>query len=75
MTNIIKKTLHIDGMHCSSCAINIEFDLEDISGVKSVQTNYAKQICLVEFDEHIISLKQIIAQIKETGYTARLTES
>lgn len=75
MTNIIKKTLTIEGMHCSSCALNIEFDLEDTVGIKSVKTNYARQICEVEYDEHIISLKKIIAHIKEAGYTARLIDS
>lgn len=34
--------LKISGMHCSSCAMNIDNSLEDISGVISSKTNYAK---------------------------------
>lgn len=32
----------ISGMHCSSCAMNIDNNLEEIPGIISSQTNYAK---------------------------------
>lgn len=35
--------LTISGMHCSSCAMNIDNSLEDIPGVISSKTNYAKR--------------------------------
>lgn len=34
--------LKISGMHCSSCAMNIDNALEEIPGVISSKTNYAK---------------------------------
>lgn len=58
-------------MHCTSCAMNIDFDLEDL-GVKSAKTNYAKQEAEVEFDEEKINPQKIIDQIKKTGYRASL---
>ena len=64
-----KKKFKIDGMHCSSCAMNIDFDLEDVDGIKSVKTNYARQECEVEFDEKKINDQRIIQTIKKTGYT------
>lgn len=64
-----KLKLKIEGMHCTSCAMNIDFDLEDL-GVKSVKTSYAKQETEVEFDEEKIKPQQIIDQIKKTGYKA-----
>ncbi len=70
MSKIVKKKLKIEGMHCSSCAMSIDFDLEDLEGVKKAQTNYAKQETEVEFDQEKISLRQIIEQIKKTGYKA-----
>lgn len=66
---IVKKKLKIEGMHCTSCAMNIDFDLEDL-GVKSAKTSYAKQECEVDFDEEKIRPQQIIDQIKKTGYKA-----
>lgn len=67
-----KIKLKIDGMHCSSCAMNIDFDLEDLNGVKESKTNYAKQETTVEFDENQIKLPQILVQITKTGYQAKL---
>lgn len=68
MTKIVKTTLKIKGMHCSSCALNIDFDLEDLEGVKSVNTNYARGESVVLYDEEKVKLEQITSQIKKTGY-------
>lgn len=64
--------LKINGMHCSSCAMNIDFDVEDLDGVEVCKTSYAKQESEVEFDESKISLDKILDQIKETGYQAEV---
>jgi copper chaperone CopZ len=68
MRKLVKKKLKIEGMHCSSCAMNIDFDLEDLEGVVSAKTSYAKQESEVEFEEDKIKLQQIIEQIEKTGY-------
>lgn len=69
---IKKATFKIIGMHCTSCAMNIDGDLEDfVKGVKSAKTNYAKQECEVEFEEEV-KIEQIVKQIKETGYQAQV---
>jgi len=67
-----KLLLKIDGMHCTSCAMNIDGDLEDTDGVKSASTNYAKQKTEVEFDEGKIDEKKIAEIIKATGYSATI---
>ncbi|HZQ30026.1 MAG TPA: heavy-metal-associated domain-containing protein [Patescibacteria group bacterium] len=68
---MIKKKFKIGGMHCTSCAMNIDGDLEDcLKGVKSSKTNYAKQETEVEFEEKEVKIEQILAQIKKTGYKA-----
>jgi Cu+-exporting ATPase len=64
-----KLKLKIEGMHCTSCAMNIDFDLEDL-GIKCAKTSYAKQETIVEFDEEKIKPQKIIEQIKKTGYKA-----
>lgn len=72
MSNIVIKKLKIEGMHCSSCAMSIDFDLEDLDGVKTASTNYARQETEVEFDEEKIDIAKIINQIKKTGYRAEI---
>ena len=65
-----KLKLKIEGMHCTSCAMNIDGELEDTEGVKSSSTNYAKQNTEVEFDDSKINLQKIINIIKTVGYSA-----
>lgn len=70
-----KVTLKIDGMHCTSCAMNIDGDLEDLlEGVKSANTNYAKQETEVAFEEERVTIIEIIETVKKTGYSAKLKD-
>lgn len=57
-------------MHCSSCAITIDMDLEDLEGIKSSSTSYAKAETEVEFDPGKVSDNLILETIKKSGYTA-----
>lgn len=68
---LVKKKLKIEGMHCTSCAMNIDFDLEELEGVKSVKTSYAKQECEIEFDSDKATDQVILETIKKTGYTVK----
>ena len=71
MSKLIRKKLKIAGMYCTACAMNIDFDLEEVEGVKEVKTSYVRQETEVEFDGTITDLKKIFTQIKKTGYTAQ----
>jgi len=70
--NLIKKRILIEDMHCTSCGMLIDGELEELEGVKSSTTNYAKAVCEVEFEEGVVSIEEIITKVKETGYKARL---
>ena len=65
-----KNKFKIVGMHCASCAMNIDGELEDTEGVKQSNTNYAKQVTEVEYDEKKIDEKKVIEIIKSVGYSA-----
>ena len=64
-----KKTYTVEGMHCTSCAMVIESDLEDI-GVKA-NCSYAKQTLEVEYDESKITEETIHESVKKSGYSAK----
>lgn len=66
-------TLKVIGMHCTSCAMNIDGELEDL-GVKDVNTNYANQESKIEFDDDKLSLKNIQEAIKKLGYQSTIIE-
>ncbi len=65
-----KKKFTIGGMHCTSCAMNIDGELEDAPGVKEANTSYVKQQTEVLYDENLIDEKKITEIIKKTGYSA-----
>ena len=54
-----KLVLKIDGMHCTSCSMNIDGELEDLEGVEESSTNYAKSKSEVIFDPRIVSKEDI----------------
>lgn len=62
----------INGMHCTSCALTIDMDLEETEGVKESNTSYAKQKTEVTFDSDIIKPEKIIEIIQKTGYEASI---
>jgi len=64
--------LQLAGMHCPSCAVNLDLDLEDLPGVVKTKTNFTKQQLTLEFDSAKISYDQIITAIQKAGYTAGL---
>lgn len=68
--NIAKKKFKITDMHCSSCALTIDMDLEDLEGVKSSKTSYAKAETEVEFDTEKLNENTLISTIKKSGYSA-----
>lgn len=69
--------LNIFGMHCTSCAINIDGELEDTEGVKESKTNYAKQVTEVTFDPKKISVDKVISIIRkiDESYDAEVAKN
>lgn len=63
-------TLKISGMHCTSCAMNIDGELEDTPGVFSASTSYAKSTTQVNYNPQQVSKKDLIKAVKKAGYTA-----
>ncbi|MDD5193507.1 MAG: sulfite exporter TauE/SafE family protein [Candidatus Nanoarchaeia archaeon] len=73
----MKKTYNIKGMHCNSCAINIEDELKD--KVRNISVSFSKEKAEIDFDENKISENEIKARIKKLGYelfeTDKITRS
>lgn len=75
MFNLFKKkssgttvTLKLDGLHCSSCSLNIDGELEDLPGVLSVSTSYAKQETIISYDPQLVSPSKFNKVIEGLGY-------
>ncbi|MFH1047128.1 MAG: heavy metal translocating P-type ATPase [Patescibacteria group bacterium] len=63
-----KTSFKIQGMHCASCALNIENVLKDTAGVSSANVNYTLAEASVEFDETILDETKVQGVVTATGY-------
>lgn len=75
MFNLFKKkpvgevvTLKLSGLHCSSCSLNIDSELEDLPGVISTETSYAKQESVITYDPKLTSPAHFKPVIEKLGY-------
>ena len=70
---MIKKRFQLQDMHCVGCAMTIDGALEDLPGVQSASTNYARQVVDVEFEENKVTETQIVTAIQKAGYRATVS--
>ena len=65
-----KMELHIEGMHCGSCATGIQMLISTMEGAGEVFVDYNEKKGTFEFDSSKLSKEDIIKSIAELGYTA-----
>lgn len=65
-----KITLKVREMHCASCALVIDGALEELEGVISAETSYAKATTVVEYDPNCVTPAKVIKEIAKAGYSA-----
>jgi Cu+-exporting ATPase len=63
-----KAEIKISGMHCATCAINIEESLSQIKDVSKVQVNFGTDTAHVEFDPRKVSITDLEKAVKDVGY-------
>jgi copper chaperone len=63
--------LDVDGMHCSSCGLLIDDELEEVPGVRSSRTDVRKGRSTVRLDdEGVADHAALIAAVERAGYQA-----
>jgi P-type Cu+ transporter len=65
-----EKTLTIEGMTCASCAQSVEKATKKLSGMQEASVNLATEKLKVNFDENVLSIKEIQDAVEEAGYKA-----
>jgi copper chaperone CopZ len=76
MLNIFKKkqlqgteiTLKLSGLHCSSCGLSIDNNLEEVDGVIEAKTSFAKAQSVIRYDQTKTSPKELKKAIFDSGY-------
>ncbi len=64
-----KAEIKISGMHCASCALNIEKSLQELEGVKEAQVNFGTEKATVEYDPDKVELQDLERSVEDVGYT------
>ncbi|MGA5215237.1 cation transporter [Streptomyces cinereoruber] len=67
-------TLLIEGMHCTSCGLLIDDELEDVDGVRAATTDVRTGRSVVRLDEGAdVDSAVLVAAVEAAGdYTARV---
>ncbi len=71
--NTKKIEVPIEGMHCASCALNVENSINKLEGVKAevdINTNKAR----VEYDPKKIAISDIDKSVEDAGFNVRKSE-
>lgn len=61
----------IENMHCTHCAMTIDWAIEDLAGVVEASTSFARGRTKVVVDPEKVNDMQIVAALRDVGYTAR----
>jgi Cu+-exporting ATPase len=70
----MKKKILIEGMHCASCASNVERSLKKIQGVKSAGVSIMTKKAIIECDEKVKD-EDLRHAVKRAGYVAKDIEN
>jgi P-type Cu2+ transporter len=68
MKNTEKKNLPVTGMHCASCALRVEKELQGQEGVKNARVNFAASSVIIEYDPSVAGVPDFKKALNEIGY-------
>ncbi|MBD3156070.1 MAG: cadmium-translocating P-type ATPase [Candidatus Aenigmarchaeota archaeon] len=63
-----KEELKISGMHCASCALNIEKSFKKMDGVSDAIVSFPTEEAIVEFDPKKLNKKDFQKTVEKLGY-------
>lgn len=66
---MIRKIVHVKGMHCASCAGIISKKISKLAGVESIDVNVATEKVHISFDPHATSVDTMNTELEKIGYT------
>ena len=68
-----KAKIEVSGMHCASCASNIERSLRKTPGVKSANVSLLLKKATAEFEDSV-SEEELKKAVKRAGYNVKSIE-
>jgi Cu2+-exporting ATPase len=75
MSAVCNQTLSVSGLHCASCAQNVEKKLKQQPGVHYAAVNYTNSMARLEFDSALTNLSILRSAIRSIGYDLLLPQT
>jgi copper chaperone CopZ len=67
-SDIVKKSIGVNGMTCVGCEVTLEGNISKIEGVVNVKASHTDKEAVIEFDSTKTDIVTITKVIKESGY-------
>ena len=67
-SDIIQRSVGVNGMTCVGCEVTLEESVSSIEGVVTVKASHSDNKAIIEFDSTKTNLNSIKQIIKEAGY-------
>jgi len=67
-SDIVKKSIGVDGMTCVGCEVTLEQSISKIKGVVSVKASHTNKEAVIEFDSTKTDIQTISNKVKELGF-------
>ncbi|XP_076344880.1 copper-transporting ATPase 1 isoform X1 [Tachypleus tridentatus] len=70
MADYTTSVVAVEGMTCQSCVNTIEKNISSVPGVKSIKVYLGRKEAEITFDNGVITIKELAAQIEDMGFEA-----
>jgi Cu+-exporting ATPase len=64
--------LNTTGMHCQSCSMLVQMELEDLPGVVTAASDFNTGITEVTYDPAQVTVDDLVAAVVSAGYGAEV---
>ncbi len=69
-----KVVLHVIGMDCVGCELNVVRTLEDLDGVEKAEASFPEKKAVVQYDGEVIDPEQMCKALFKIGFVGSSTE-
>lgn len=70
MSDVATARLLTTGLHCQSCSMLVQMELEDVPGVVSANSDFRTGMTDIEYDPAATTVDDLVAAVVRAGYGA-----
>jgi copper chaperone CopZ len=71
MSDVATAKLLTTGMHCQSCSMLVQMELEDVAGVVNAASDFRTGMTEVEYNPDEVTVEELVAAVERAGYGAQ----